>query len=120
MMRLKFDSMQPARIEVTFWPGDEIECSGQLADQLSRFVNFRDPADVPEPAPQVVLDANGEVDYDASPPEALAVLGLTAPEKEPSVSEKSAKADLVAYADASGIDLGDATTKAEIVAVLFG
>lgn len=117
LRRLKFDSNTAAKFEVVVAAGDELEVSEDVAAQLQRAGNFRDPADVPEPGPRVVLDENGEVDYEASPPEALAMLGLTQPVG--TVDAKSSKAELVAYAEASGIDLGDAKTKAEIVAVLF-
>lgn len=89
-LRLKHDSVSAEKIELVIAAGDELEVSEDLAAQLVAAGNFRDPADVPEPGPQVVLDQNGEVDFEASPREALDILGLTPPPAEESAPVKPA------------------------------
>ena len=67
-------SVSTARVDLRVAPGDELEVSEAVAAQLG--AEFKDPAEVPEPAPRVVRTADGEIDYDATAPEALAAAGL--------------------------------------------
>lgn len=59
--RLKNDSVQPAKVELTILPGDELEVSDDVAAQLAAAsTHFVDPATVPEPARQIVKNEHGE------------------------------------------------------------
>lgn len=78
-------SVSTARVDLRVEPGDELEVSEAVAAQLGP--EFQDPADVPDPAPQVVRDENGEIDYDATDPEALRAAGLERPAVDPPAAE---------------------------------
>ena len=91
LLRRTNDSVSSARVTVMVPPGDVLEVSEDVAAQLGP--EFKDPADVPVPAPQVVRDANGEIDYDATSSEALAAAGLVSepPAVDPSSPPKRAR-----------------------------
>ena len=83
LRRFVNNSQDVAKVQLVIPPGDELEVSDAVAAQLETGPgNFDDPADVPERRPQVVKDADGEIDYDATSDEALAALGLTRPVAE--------------------------------------
>lgn len=89
--RLKNDSHDVAKVAIAIPAGDEVEVSEVVAGQLGEQGNFRDPDDVPEPAPQVVRDENGEIDVEASDPDALAAAGVVAPAVKAAPVKKAPK-----------------------------
>lgn len=82
------DSRDVAKVQLVIPAGDELEVSDAVAAQLPG--NFKDPAVVPESPPQIVKNANGEVDFAASSDEALIAAGLMVAEPK-KVPAKKAK-----------------------------
>jgi hypothetical protein len=79
----------------------------------------RDSGDVHWDEGQEVELDDAEAEYRNHDSEGLLVPIDDVSEEAAAVGPDSTKAELVAYAEANGIDLVDARTKAEIVAVLF-
>lgn len=90
LRRLVNDSHDVAKVSLVVPPGDELEVSEDVAAQLQAAGHFVDPATVPPSPPQVVKDANGEVDYEASDPKAILAAGFAA---LPTVAEVRADTD---------------------------
>jgi hypothetical protein len=100
------------KVSLAVQPGDVLIVSDDVAAQLEG----SDVAFQAYDADQVKALA------DAYAADAAAAAGASQADEATDTDEvtaKSTKDELVAYADAKGIDLGDANTKAEIVAVLF-
>lgn len=120
LRRLKNDSHDVAKVALTIPAGDVVEVSDDVAAQLEAQGNFRDPETVPEVAPQIVKDANGQPAgmSDGSPlPDGLAEdLGLVeAPQGAALAPDfaKMTKAELLAFAAAQNPAIGvDSTLRA--------
>jgi len=87
------------------FPGDEITVPDDV------FVGLAWPTETWEVTEPPALDGVVDVSVDD------AAVYEPAPEPEPDLAAMT-KADLTAYANDAGVDLGDATTKAEIIAAL--
>jgi hypothetical protein len=62
LRRIKHDSAQPTKVEITVPPGDELEVSDEVLAQLeAASTHFVDPDTVEPPARQLVKNEHGEV-----------------------------------------------------------
>lgn len=115
---LMLDSKSTAKVALNVAPGDVLAVSDDLAAQLQA----ADPHFVDHDEDKVAVFEQIAEDQAAAEAAQAAVISAGNPDGDagvPVVTQSSTKKKLVAHAEARGIDLGDASTKAEIVAVIF-